>query len=115
MDIGVYSIEEITNNEISKKIKKHESFVLNEIEVMSFGKTVETVEELIESTGLKCRIYTKGRAAAIGAAAIPVSPTVIGGWLSGIVIGIHNIATWDPDYEVAKNMATGSLTITYKK
>lgn len=115
MDISVYSIKEISDDKIKQMIRANKSFVLNDIDRTSFSDAVSTIEKLIESQGLKCRVYTKGRAAAMGAAAIPVSPTIIGGWAAGLFIAAHNIATWNPDYEVAKNIATGSLTITYKK
>ncbi|MBO0612068.1 hypothetical protein [Thiothrix fructosivorans] len=115
MDINVYPIREISDDKIKQMIRGNKSFVLDNIDRTSFSDATSTVEKLIESEGLKCRVYTKGRAAAMGAAAIPISPTVIGGWAAGLFIAAHNIATWDPDYEVAKNIATGSLTITYKK
>lgn len=115
MDISVYSIKEVSDDKIKQMIRTNKSFVLNDIDRTSFSDAVSTIENLIESQGLKCRVYTKGRAAAMGAAAIPVSPTIIGGWAAGLFIAAHNIATWNPDYEVAKNIATGSLTITYKK
>ena len=78
-------------------------------------ESVLSLERLIEKRGLRCRIYMKGRASTVAAAAIPVSPTVIGGWLAGIGIAAHNIATWSPDYEIAKNPLTSTLTVTYKK
>lgn len=115
MDIGVYSIKSISNEKIGILIDERRSFVLENIARLNFSEAVNTVEKIIESRKLKCRVYTKGRSATVAAAAIPVSPTVIGGWASAVVIGAHNLATWNPDYEIAKNLATGTLTITYKK
>jgi len=115
MDFGVYSIKSISNEQIRSLIEQKGSFVLENIDRLNMGEAVETLENLIESKGLSCRIYTKGRAATVAAAAIPVSPTVIGGWVSALAIGAHNLATWNPDYEIAKNLATGTLTVTYKK
>jgi hypothetical protein len=42
-------------------------------------------------------------------------PTAIWGVASAAFMGAHNVATWDPDYEIAKNRVTGTLTVTYKK
>jgi hypothetical protein len=50
----------------------------------------------------------------------------VGGGLSGFwsgpialatMIGIaaHNIATLNPDFEIARNVATNNITVTYKK
>lgn len=115
MDIGVYSIKSVSNEKIASMIDEKKSFVIEGISRLNFGEAVKTIEGLIESKGLKCRVYTKGRSATVAAAAIPVSPTVIGGLVSAMGIGIHNLLTWSPDYEIAKNIATGTLTVTYKK
>jgi len=37
------------------------------------------------------------------------------GLLSGIGISLHNVATFNPDYEIGKNKINGSITVTYKK
>lgn len=115
MDFGVYSIKSVSNQTIETMIEKRGDFVLENIDRLNLGEAVATLEKLIESQGLSCRVYTKGRAATVAAAAIPISPTVIGGWVSALAIGAHNLATWNPDYEIAKNLATGTLTVTYKK
>ena len=115
MDIGVYSIKSVSNEKIRSFIEDKKSFILEDIEVLNMSEAIETLEKEIESNGLSCRVYLKGRAATMAAAAIPISPTVLGGWAAGIAIGIHNLATWNPDYEIAKNPATGTLTVTYKK
>jgi len=112
MDIGVYSLKNISNKEISNFIKNRDSFVIEDISRLNFTEATKTIEKLIESEGLKCRVYTKGRSALIATAA---TPAALVGWASAIGIGAHNVVTWNPDYEVAKNLATGSLTITFKK
>lgn len=115
MDYSVYSIKTVPNEKIAELIDKRQSFVLEDIATLNMSEAVSTIEKAIESKGLKCRVYTKGRAATMAAAAIPISPAVIGGWAAGIAMGIHNLATWDPDYEIAKNAVTGTLTIEYKR
>lgn len=110
MDISVYSASELSNEEISSMIVKKKSFKIKEIESDFFGDTVETIEKLIESQGFTCRVYTAGRIAALGVGAI----TIVGGVAAGLTIAAHNIATYNPDYEIAKFYPT-TLAITYKK
>lgn len=115
MDIGVYSINKVSDSQIDELLDQHKSFVLQDVARTNMSEAVESIEKKIEFRGLKCRVYTKGRAASIAAAWIPFPITAIGGLASAIAIGAHNIATWDPDYEIAKNLAMGTLTINYKK
>lgn len=115
MDIGVYSVKRVSDSEIGKMIDQRKSFVLNDIARTNMGEAIKSLEKSIESRGLRCRVYTKGRAASMAAAAIPTPVTVLGGWASAIAIGAHNAVTWNPDYEIAKNLAMGTLTIDYKK
>lgn len=78
-------------------------------------EAASTLEKVIESKGMKCRVYTKGRIATLAATVATAPPVVIGGLVAGIAIGAHNLATWNPDYEIAKNPATGALSVTYMK
>ena len=111
MDISVYSISAITDSELHNLIHNRKSFVLENINRLNMPEAVKSVENAIEEQGLKCRVYTKGRVAAMTAElAIPMV-----GWAAAAAIGVHNLATWNPDYEIAKNVLTGSLTIQYKK
>ena len=113
MDVNIYAIDELPDEKFSHLIESRKSFTLTNITHMK--KTVLKIESLIEAKGLKCRVHTKGRAATVAAAAIPVSPAVLGGWLSGIAIGVHNLATYDPDYEIGKNRLSKELDVKYKK
>lgn len=115
MDISIYSINEISNKEVEELLKARKSFILKDIPRTGIGEAVETVEKLIESLGMKCRIYTKGRKALMVAAAASNPFTMVGGIASAVVIGAHNVATWSPDYEIGKNIATGTLTVECKK
>lgn len=81
---------------------------------MKFHAAIETLERLIESQGLKCRIYTFGRIAAAGAS-VAGGVTGLLGALSGIAMSAHNIATWNADYEVAKKLLASTIHVTYKK
>lgn len=111
MDTGVYSASNITNEEISKLISQKKTFTIKDIPTYSFGNTVETIEKLIEAQGLSCRVYVAGRIAAVAASAW----TVMGGLAAGLAIAAHNIATYDPDYEIAKYFVVSTLIVTYKK
>lgn len=111
MDISVYSINEITDGELHNLISNRKSFVLDNINRLNMPEAVKSVEKAIEAQDMKCRVYTKGRVAAMTAElAIPMV-----GWAAAAAIGVHNLATWDPDYEIAKNILTGSLTVQHKK
>lgn len=113
MDCGIYHMDEISNSKISDMVKKRGDFVIEGITVMNYKETLKTVEKIIEDQGMKCRVYTKGRAAGMIGAVIP-GPTLLVGWATGIGIGVHNLATFNPDYEIAKNPATGTLSVNYK-
>ncbi|WP_214648592.1 hypothetical protein [Acinetobacter terrae] len=114
-DISTHSIKNLTDDKIKNMIDKRLSFIIQDIDRLKISGVIQLVEKIIESKGLKCRVYTQGRAAVLAGAAIPTPVTVIGGWAAGIAIGAHNLATWDPDYEIAKNITAGTLRINYKK
>lgn len=112
MEYNVYSIDKVSNDFIKNIINDKQSFVLEGISRTMMPEVISKVEEIIENSNFKCRVYTKGRS--IGLAAIP-SPAMFAGLATGIGIGIHNLATYNPDYEIAKNYIMGTLTIEYKK
>lgn len=111
MDYSVYSINAVSTEAVGELIEKRQSFVLEGIARLNMPEAVASVEKAIESRGMKCRVYTKGRVAALaGELAVPLV-----GWAAAAAMGILNLATWDPDYEIAKNPITGTLTIEYKR
>jgi hypothetical protein len=111
LDTTIYSIKSISDDEIRNKLAAHQSFVLEDVSRTGMGEAVGQIEKHIEALGLKCRVYTKGRSAAIaGELAVPLV-----GWVSAAAIWIHNLVTWNPDYEIGKNLLMGTLTLTYKK
>lgn len=111
MDIGVYSVSSLSNEEIALMISEKKSFKLKEVDLDFFADTVDVIEKLIEVQGLKCRVYTTGRSLALLASAY----TLIGGVATGLTIAIHNIITYNPDYEIAKLYGLNSISVTYKK
>lgn len=111
MDIAVYPLQSLSDKHLTEFLSSHKSFVIEDIDRLNIPETVETIEKVIEGLGMKCRVYTKGRSAALAAElAVPLV-----GWAAAAAMGVHNLATWNPDYEIAKNLITGTLTIEYKK
>lgn len=43
------------------------------------------------------------------------SPAALFGIGSALAIGVHNLATFNPDYEIGKNKVAGTVTVLYKK
>ena len=91
-------------------VSEKKSFTIKEIDSDFFSDTVETIEKLIESQGFTSRVYTAGRITALGISAI----TIVGGVAAGLTIAAHNLATYNPDYEIAK-IYPKTLIINYKK
>jgi len=107
------SYDELNWSKITKMIQKHKSF---EIIGLSGNliDTVSTLENTIESENLSCRIYTYGRVASAGATLVG-GITGVAGLASVIGMAAHNIATFNPDYEIAKHLVDNKLTVNYKK
>ncbi|EOU5655558.1 hypothetical protein ACOAYS_003501 [Escherichia coli] len=98
-------------NTLSKLIYERKSFVIENVSDVS--ETVKRVEHEIEKTKLSCRVYTEYRSTALAGSLW--SPTVILGVASAVAIGVHNLSTWDPDYEIGKNYIKRRLSVKYKK
>ena len=102
-----YTLKEIkSKNVLSDLIEGKESFQI----VALSGKmldTVKLVETAIEKVNLSCRVYTSGRITSV--LAFPLS------LYNALAIAAHNIATYNPDYEIEKHLIDNMLTVTYKK
>lgn len=114
MDVNVYDVDSVSDDQIKQKLKNHESFVLECPDHLKTSAAVKTLEKLIEGQGMKCRVYTIGRVAAMGAAAWTGWGTVIAAG-AGIAIAAHNIATWSPDYEIGTLPLGTKISVDYKK
>ncbi|MDQ8919972.1 hypothetical protein RFH39_16910 [Acinetobacter baumannii] len=114
-NIQTYSISNLTDNKIKELIDQKKSFIVKDIDHTKLGGVVSLVEKAIESKGLKCRVYTENRASTMAAVAIPTPVTIWAGVAAGIAIGAHNLATWNPDYEVGRNITAGTIKVNYKK
>ena len=113
VDYKKYSASELTEEIIDQLIANKESFQV--VAVTNISSVVNTIEGRIERKGLKCRVFSEFRKAVLTAAVIPTPVTVVGGWAAGIGIGLHNLVTWNPDFEIGKNKVMGTVTVSYKK
>ncbi|KZX69371.1 MULTISPECIES: hypothetical protein [Alcanivorax] len=113
IDIEKYTSEDITTEKLSELIAKKASFQI--VAVKNISSVVNKVEGAIEKKGLRCRVYTEYRAASLASFAIPTGFTQVTGFASVIGIAAHNLATFNPDYEIGKNKPAGKVTVLYKK
>ena len=95
----------ITAEEIDERAKKliksRASFMV--VNAKATNTIAAKIESMIENNGLRVRVYTKHRA--VGAFVPPVA----------VGIGLHNLLTLNPDYEVAKDFINDQVEVTYKK
>jgi len=110
IDYENFSSETIKSLILSKK-----KFRVSGIPIDGFDKVTSRIESIIESNGKSCRIYTTGRLYGLAAALIPTPATMIGGIGVGVAAAIHNIATYNPDYEIARNLVGSCVDVEYKK
>lgn len=90
-------------------IKKKKSFVIIGLK----GELLDVsahIEQTIEAAGLTCRIYTRNRTWAAGAIAWTGA-----GILSLAAIAAHNVATFNPDYEIGRCAIDNKIYVDYKK
>lgn len=125
MDVGVYKIDEVTNDFIIDKIKLHESFILECQDFDRYSNTLTWLEKSIENEGMSVRIYMRARRLSIGSfagfagASVVGAPVALGALAVGVVAGVsiaaHNLATLNPDYEIGKHPIGSTLYVDYKK
>lgn len=109
MSLEKYSAAELSVEKINQLISKKASFQV--VGLSDISRIVEAVEGCIEKHDMSCRVYTEYRTGALGV------EVLMGGIgiFAGIGIGLHNLATFNPDYEIGKNKIKGTVTVTYKK
>lgn len=78
------------------------------------GSAVAQIENLIETHNLTCRVYTFGRVVAAGGSLFGGITGVLG-VASAIGMAAHNLATYDPDYEIAKHLVDNKLLVDYRR
>lgn len=113
IDVLKFTSDEITLEKLRDLISRKNSFKVVAVKDISY--VVNKIEGQIEKQGLRCRVYTEYRTAAIAGLAVPTGITQLTGMVTAIGVGIHNLATINPDYEIAKNKFNGTITVIHKK
>lgn len=102
--------DSLNNTYLDSMITNKKSF-----EVLGAGgkikECVSLIEKTIESNGLTCRIYTEGRSAAVATGLLTLGV----GLVAAAGIAAHNVATFNPDYEIGKNLIKNKITVKFKK
>ncbi|MCL2658223.1 MAG: hypothetical protein FWD62_12585 [Betaproteobacteria bacterium] len=111
IDIQKFTADELTIERLDTLARNHEAFQV--VAVSNVGAVVEKIEGRLEKQGLKCRVYTEYRSGSLVATCF--GPTAPVGWAVAIGIGVHNLATFNPDYEIGKNKLAGTITVKYMK
>ena len=110
-------MEKITFEDIESEISKNLITSRESFEILALSGrmdiAVKQIERTIESLGFTCRIYTKGRVAAAGASLFGGVTGVVG-IASAIGMAAHNLATYDPDFEVIKHRIDNKLSLFIK-
>ncbi len=97
--------ERISNKLIERLIKLKINF---SIKTDNLSEEATRVEKIIEDNNFSCRVYTENRSALVGASAL----SGIGGLFgiaSAVGIAAHNLATYNPDFEIGKNLVDKKL------
>ncbi len=109
-DIEIRIISFDQADDITAAIRRRETFEVGGCHGR-MSEAVQFVERAIGGEGLRSRVYTKGRYAAM-------APALIGspiGVFAAIGMAAHHIATWDPDYEIMKRPIDKMLRVSYVK
>ena len=107
-DSGEVNASELSKELLDFLLSKSASFTVRAAPDLS--AVVQRIENRIEEMGMRCRVYTENRAVVAGGAAL----TPVG--LAGVAaIAAHNLATWDPDYEIGKNKLSNCVSVSCKK
>ena len=122
--------------DVKSMLEVNSSFEVVDINDMS--EAVSVLEKTIEECGLRCRTYTSKRSAvtaavAAGGVAGTVGASTVGvvfipvvgvslapilglaGISTAIGIGLHRLATRNPDYEIIKHPLSKKIVVEYKK
>lgn len=113
IDLETYTASQLSTECLNELIRDRKSFKI--IDITDMSHAVSYVEKAVEARDLSCRVYTEYRSAAMGSAAIPTGVTQAVGLFSAIGIGLHNLVTYNPDYELGKNKISKTLSVIYKK
>ncbi|TVT30224.1 hypothetical protein [Marinobacter vinifirmus] len=113
IDVQKFTSDELTESKLTELVSNKKSFQVVAVKDISY--TVNKIEGAIEKKGLRCRVYTEYRSAAMAGMVVPTGVTQVAGLFSAIGMAAHNLATLNPDYEIAKNQIKSTVTVAYKK
>ena len=113
IDIENFTTDDITSEKLNNLIEERKSFKI--VAVKDIGFMINKIEGTIEKRDLSCRVYSEYRSVAMGAVAIPTPVTLIGGLAAMVGTAAHNLATFNPDYEIGKNKIKSTVTVIYQK
>ena len=101
---------ESLESKVATLIGEKSSFAVVNVPSGKQSLAVEMVERAIESIGMKCRVRTANRGWAIGALSVLTLGTAA---VAAAAVGVHNLATKDPDYEIVKEMFGSDISVNY--
>ena len=104
MKVKQYTISE-TKEKLTELISENETFIVYDLSGC-ISDAVELVEKEIEKQKGSCRVYTRNRAAGM---LIPYL-----GIATAVGVAVHNLATYNPDFELGKDIARNRLHVDYK-
>ncbi|MEH8137617.1 hypothetical protein [Gallibacterium anatis] len=111
MKLSSVNLEKLDNRTLNELIINKVDF---SVKTENFIRDVDLIEYLIEINGFTCRVYTENRVAGIGAAIFSGIGTLIG-TATAVGIAIHNIATYNPDFEIGRDFINSRINVSYKK
>lgn len=111
----IVDFSKVDDKAMRKLFEDRKSFIVANVPRLSMTEVVRKVERLIEECGMRSRVYAKGRSAVMVGIAIPTPATAALGLGTAAFIAGHTVATFNPDYEIGTNRATGTLSISYTK
>lgn len=104
---------DLTESALKELIANKKSFQVIDVDDISLG--VKRIEREIERQQMSCRVYTEYRTAGIAGIVVPTGLTQVLGIATAIGVGIHNVVTYNPDYEIGKNKLGSHISVLYKK
>ena len=96
---------------IEQLIESRSSFFVN-VERGKQQTAALALERAIEAAGLKCRVRTANRGWAV--AALTVFTLGVGA-TAAAAVGVHDLVTINPDYEIIKGMFDSDIQVEYMK
>ncbi|HGO5853261.1 hypothetical protein [Mannheimia indoligenes] len=96
---------------LGELIERKASFDIVDVGFKEFLIVSSDIEKYLESKYLKCRVLTKNRVASALSGVFNKNYGIFS--LAAIVA--HNIFTWNPDYEIIRDIANHRVEVVYKK